>query len=137
MDPLAPMALMESLAWRTRAPSQKTFATWNLPSAPTTFVVAARRWFSTKPVIMKCAVYQENLSKPRRVARRLPIVESPSTAPKAIAWNMVSAPVMLIASIPTMSIQSFNVSGPFRVIRIVNIAAESAAIQTVPRTNPK
>lgn len=86
---------------------------------------------------MKCAVYQENLLKPSRVARHLPIVESPSTAHKVFAWNMAIAPVMLIASTPTMNIQSLNVSGPFRVIKIVVSANEHAAIQTVPRTNPK
>jgi len=130
------MALRESLARWILAPLLKAFARWNSHSAPTTFVVAARRWFSTKQVIIKCAVYQENLLK-TRVAHHLPIVASPSTVRKVFARNMASAPVMPIASTPTMSIQSLNVSDPFRVIRIVVSADEHAAIQTVRRTNPK
>lgn len=74
---------------------------------------------------------------PQSLAIRPMIVESQNTAPKVFALEPGPAPAMLIASIPTMSMQLFYVLAPSLVIWKQVSAAENAAIQTAPLANPK
>jgi len=89
------------------------------------------------PLIRLDFKFAMSLLQLQRLATQPRIVEIRNSVPKVFALEPEPAPAMLIASIPTISMQPFYVLGPSLVIWRQVVVAENAAVQTVPLANPK